>query len=51
MKKKIIAAISALCIAGTAFISAVNSVNAEPARQEQTTEITGSQDIQHRIYQ
>ena len=47
MKKKLIAAISALCIVGTAFVTAANTVNAEPAHREQKTEQTASQD---RIY-
>lgn len=47
MKKKMIAAISALCMAGTVYASAGNAVNAEPVQSEHTAETTASQD---RIY-
>ena len=47
MKKKIIAAISLLCIVETAFLSAASTVKAEPIQKEQTTETNTSQD---RIY-
>lgn len=47
MKKKIIAAISALCMAGTVYASVGNVVNAEPVQSEHTAETTASQD---RIY-
>ena len=45
--KKIIAAISAICIVGAAFLYAGNAVEAEPAPQEQKAEQTATQD---RIY-
>ena len=45
--KKIIAAISALCIVSTTFVSAAKAVNAEPAPKAQNTAQTASQD---RIY-
>ncbi len=47
MKKKIIAAVSALCMAGTVYASVGNAVNAEPVQSELTAETTASQD---RIY-
>ncbi len=47
MKKKIIAAISALCMAGTVYISVGNAVNAGPVQSEHTAETTASRD---RIY-
>lgn len=47
MKKKMIAATSALCIAGTVYASVGNAVNAEPVQSEHTAETTASQD---RIY-
>lgn len=47
MKKKMIAAISALCMAGTVYASAGNAVHAEPVQSELTDETTASQD---RIY-
>ena len=47
MKKKIIAAISALCMAGTVYASVGNAVNAESVQSEHTAETTASQD---RIY-
>lgn len=47
MKKKILAAISALCMAGTVYASVGNVVNAEPVQPEHTAETTASQD---RIY-
>ncbi len=47
MKKKMIAAISALCMAGTVYASVGNAVNAEPVQSEHTAETTASQD---RIY-
>ena len=47
MKKKMIAAISALCMAGTVYASVGNVVNAESVRSELTAETTASQD---RIY-
>lgn len=47
MKKKILAAISALCMAGTVYASAGNAVHAEPVQSEHTAETTASQD---RIY-
>ena len=47
MKKKILAAISALCMAGTVYASAGNAVYAEPVQSEHTAETTASQD---RIY-
>ena len=47
MKKKSIAAISALCMAGTVYASVGNAVNAEPVQSEHTAETTASQD---RIY-
>ena len=47
MKRKIIAAVSALCMAGTVYASAENAVNAEPVQSEHTAETTASQD---RIY-
>lgn len=47
MKKKILAAISALCMAGTVYASVGNVVNAEPVQSEHTAETTASQD---RIY-
>lgn len=47
MKKKILAAISALCMAGTVYASAGNAVYAEPVQLEHTAETTASQD---RIY-
>lgn len=46
MKKRIIAAISALCMAGTVY-AAVGKANAEPVQSEHTVETTASQD---RIY-
>jgi len=45
--KKIIAAVSALCILSTGLISVVNAQDTTPAQQDQTTGITASQD---RIY-
>lgn len=47
IKKKMIAAISALCIAGTVYASVGNAANAEPVQSEHTAETTASQD---RIY-
>ena len=47
MKKKMIAAISALCMAGTVYASVGNVVQAEPVQSEDTAETTASQD---RIY-
>lgn len=47
MKKKILAAISALCMAETVYASAGNAVHAEPVQSEHTAETTASQD---RIY-
>lgn len=47
MKKKMIAAISVLCMAGTVYASVGNAVNAEPVQSEHTAETTASQD---RIY-
>lgn len=47
MKKKIIAAVSALCMAGTVYASVGNAVHAEPVQSELTAETTASQD---RIY-
>jgi len=47
MKNKIIAAISALCMAGTVCASVGNAANAEPVQSEHTAETTASQD---RIY-
>lgn len=47
MKKKIIAAVFALCMAGTVYASVGNAVNAESAQSELTAETTASQD---RIY-
>lgn len=47
MKKKMIAAISALCMAGTVCASAGNAVHAEPAQSELTAEAAASQE---RIY-
>ena len=47
MKKKIIAAISALCMAGTVYASVGNAANAEPVQYELTAETTASRD---RIY-
>ncbi len=47
MKKKIIAAISALCMAGTVYASVGNAADAEPVQSELTAEITASQE---RIY-
>ncbi len=47
MKKKMIAAIFALCMAGTVCASAGNAVHAEPAQSELTAEAAASQD---RIY-
>lgn len=47
MKKKIIAAISALCVAGTVYASDGNAANTEPVQSEHTAETTASQD---RIY-
>lgn len=47
MKKKIIAAVSALCLAGTVYASAGNAVYAEPVQSELTVEAAASQD---RIY-
>lgn len=47
MKKKMIAAISALCMAGTVYVFAGNAVHAEPVQSELTAETTASQE---RIY-
>ena len=47
MKKKMITAISALCMAGTVYTSAGNVVNAAPVQSEHSAETTVSQD---RIY-
>ncbi len=47
IKKKIIAAISALCMAGTVYTSVGNAVNAAPVQSEHSAETTVSQD---RIY-
>ncbi|MDE5700243.1 MAG: beta-lactamase family protein [Lachnospiraceae bacterium] len=47
MKKKMIAAISALCMAGTVYASVGNAANAESVQSEHTAETTASQD---RIY-
>ncbi len=47
VKKKMIAAISALCMAGTVYASAGNAVHAEPAQSELTAEAAASQE---RIY-
>lgn len=47
MKKKMIAAISALCMAGTVYVFAGNAVHAEPIQSELTAETTASQE---RIY-
>ncbi|RKI75978.1 class A beta-lactamase-related serine hydrolase [bacterium 1xD42-87] len=47
MKKKMIAAISALCMVGTVYASVGNAANAEPVQSEHTAETTASQD---RIY-
>ena len=47
IKKKIIAAISALCMAGTLYAPVGNAVNAEPVQLEITDETTASQE---RIY-
>ena len=47
MKKKRIAAMSALCLAGTVYASVGNAVHAEPAQSELTAEAAASQD---RIY-
>ena len=47
MKKKSIAAIAALCMAGTVYTSVGNTVNAEPVQSEHSAETTVSQD---RIY-
>ena len=47
MKKKMITAMSALCMAGTVCVSAGNAVHAEPAQSELTAEKTASQE---RIY-
>ncbi len=47
MKKKIIAAVSALSMAGTVYASVGNAVHAEPVQSELTAETTASQD---RIY-
>lgn len=47
MKKKMIAAVSALCMAGTVYTSVGNAANAEPVQSEHTAETTASQD---RIY-
>ncbi len=47
MKKKMIAAISALCMAGTVYTSVGNAVNAAPVQSEHSAETTVSQD---RIY-
>ena len=47
VKKKMIAAISALCMAGTVYASAGNAVHAEPVQSELTAETIASQE---RIY-
>ena len=47
MKKKMIAAVSALCMAGIVYSSVGNAANAEPVQSEHTAETTASQD---RIY-
>lgn len=47
MKKKSIAAITALCMAGTVYASVGNAVHAEAAQSDHTAETTASQD---RIY-
>ncbi len=47
IKKKIIAAISALCMAGIVYASVGNVVRAEPVQSEHTADTTASQD---RIY-
>lgn len=47
MKKKMIAAVSALCMAGIVYASVGNAVHAEPVQSEHTAETTASQD---RIY-
>ena len=47
IKKKIIAAISALCMAGSVYASVGNVVRAEPVQSEHTADTTASQD---RIY-
>lgn len=47
MKKKILAAISALCMAETVYASAGNAVHAKPVQSEHTAETNASQD---RIY-
>lgn len=47
MKKKMITAISALCMAGTVYASVGNAVHAEPVQSEYTAETIASQD---RIY-
>ena len=47
MKKKMIAAVSALCMAGTVYASVGNAVYAESAPSELTDETTASQE---RIY-
>ena len=47
IKKKIITAISALCMAGTVYASVGNVVRAEPVQSEHTADTTASQD---RIY-
>ncbi len=47
MKKKIIAAISALCVAGAVYAPAGNAANAEPVQSELTAETAASQE---RIY-
>lgn len=47
MKKKMIAAVSALCMAGTVCASVGNAVHAEPAQSELPAEAAASQD---RIY-
>ena len=44
MKRKIIAAVSALCMAGTVYASAGNAVNAESAQLELTDKTTASQE-------
>ena len=44
IKKKIIAAISALCMAGTLYAPVGNAVNAEPVQLEITDETTASQE-------
>ena len=47
MKKKMIAAVSALCMAGTVYASVGNAVHAEPVQSELTAEAAVSQE---RIY-